>query len=165
MRETAALTLRMLAGLAAAPVAAALISVGTYDLSWHAGLMPNGIAPHSLDAAAPLFVGVFVLAVVVTGIAAVPGVIWLNQRHRLSLSRLLVFGATTGSLPFVAIVAMVSVAGADGALASEAFSLSGVLVRAAMGVVAGMGGAATFWLVGVCGTTDGAGRSSLPLGT
>jgi len=33
-----------------------------------------------------------------------------------------------------------------------------------MGVVAGAGGAGTFWLVGVCGTTDGTGRSAV-LGT
>ncbi|HEU4686922.1 MAG TPA: hypothetical protein VFS23_01100 [Vicinamibacterales bacterium] len=104
MRETAALTLRMLAGLAAAPVAAALISVGTYDLSWHAGLLPHG----------------------------------------------------TGLL---------IVARSEGMMNGDWFTLSGILVRIAMGVIGGAGGAATFWLVSVCGTTDGAGRSSLPLGT
>ena len=165
MRETAALTLRMLAGLAAAPVAAALISVGTYDLSWHAGLMPHGIPLHSLDAASPLFGGVLILAVVVTGAAAVPGVIWLNQRRWLTLGKLLVFGAVTGNFPFAVITALMLVSRADTMMTGDWFTLSGILVRIGMGVIGGAGGAATFWLVSVCGTTDAAGRSSLPLGT
>ena len=152
----------MLAGLAAAPVAAALISVGTYDLSWHVGLMPNGIPLHSLDSAAPLFLGVFILAVVVTGAAAGPGVIWLNQRRWLTLGKLLVFGAITGNLPFAVITAALMM---NTMVTGDWFSLSGFLVRIAMGVIGGAGGAAAFWLVSVCGTTDGAGRSSLPLGT
>ena len=156
------LTLRMLAGLAAAPVAAALISVGTYDLSWHAGLMPNGVPLHSVDQAAPLFIGVFILAVVVTGAAAVPGVIWLNQRRWLTLGRLLVFGAITGNLPFAVITALLMV---SRMVTGDWFSLSGVLVRIGMGVIGGAGGAATFWIISVCGTSDGAGRSSLPIGT
>jgi hypothetical protein len=158
----------MLAGLAAAPLAAALIAVGTYDLSWHAGLIPHGIAPHSLDAAAPLFLGLFILAVVVTGIAAVPGVIWLNQRRWLSLASLLVLGAVVGHLPFALIVVGILVANL-GALSRDAaanwYGLSGALVRIAMGTVAGAGGAATFWLMSACGTRGGTGRSSLPLGT
>jgi hypothetical protein len=84
MRSGGTLTLRMLAGLAAAPVAAAVISVGVYDAFWHAGLMPNGAPMHSVDAAAAFGAGVFILAVVVTGVAAVPGVLWLNGRHSLS---------------------------------------------------------------------------------
>jgi hypothetical protein len=49
-------------------------------------------------------------------------------------------------------------------VAANWYGLSGAITNIAMGVVVGAGGAATFWLVSVCGTTDGAGRSSLPLG-
>jgi hypothetical protein len=165
-RSSAALTLRMLAGLTAAPVAATVISVGVYDAFWHTGLMPHGVPLHSIDEAVPLGAGVFVLAVVVTGAAAVPGVIWLNERRSLTLGRLLMFGAVIGNLPFVLIVAGIVVAN-QGALNAEVagnwYGLSGALVRITMGVVAGAGGAATFWLVSVCGTLTEDGRSSLPL--
>jgi hypothetical protein len=130
----------MLAGLAAAPVAAAVISVGVYDALWHAGLMPNGAPMHSVDAAVAFGAGVFILAVVVTGVPAVPGVLWLNERHSLTLGRLLVFGAVIGNLPFVLIVAGIIVANL-GALNAEVarnwYGLPGALVRIAMGIVRG----------------------------
>ena len=74
MRSSAAQTLRLLAGFAAAPVAAAVISVGVYDAFWHIGWMPNGAPLHSVGAAVAFGAGVFILAVVVTGAAAVLGV-------------------------------------------------------------------------------------------
>jgi len=167
MRSSAAITLRMLAGLAAAPVAAAVISVGVYDAFWHTGWMPNGAPLHSIDAAVAFGAGVFILAVVVTGAAAVLGVIWLNERRWLRLGKLLVFGAVIGNLPFALIVAGVIVARLVGALTGDIsqnwYGLSGALANIAMGVVAGAGGAATFWLVSVCGTLTEDGRSSLPL--
>jgi len=163
IRETAILTLRLLAGLAAAPVAAAAISVALLDGFWHAGLMPDGAPPHSLDSVIAVGLGVMILAVMMTG-AAMPFVLWLNKRGWLTLGKLVVLGAVIGNLPFVAITSIVMVAGLDTALKVSWFSLSGVLVRVMMGVVAGAGGAGTFWLVGVCGTTDGTGRSAV-LGT
>jgi hypothetical protein len=163
VRETAILTLRLLAGFAAAPVAATAISVGLLDVFWHAGLMPEGAPPHSIDDVVAVGLGVMILAVLTIG-AAMPGVLWLNKRGCLTLGRLLMLGAVVGNLPFVAITGIVIVGGAHTALDARWFSLTGILVRVAMGVVAGAGGAATFWLVGVCGATDGAGRSSL-LGT
>jgi hypothetical protein len=167
MRSSAALTLRMLAGLAAAPVAAVLSSVGVYDAFWHAGLMQHGVPLHSIDAAAPLAAGVFTLGVVVTGVAAVPGVIWLNERRSLTLARLLMFGAVIGNLPFALIVAGVIVArlvgGLTGDISQNWYGLSGALANIAMGVVAGAGGAATFWLVSVCGTTADDRRSTVPV--
>ena len=158
----------MLAGLAAAPVAAAVISVGVYDAFWHAGLMPYGAPLHSVGAAVAFGAGVFILAVVVTGAAAVLGVIWLNERRWLTPGRLLVFGAVIGNLPFALIVAGIVVvqlgAGTPiGDIPRYWYGLGGALARIAMGVVAGAGGAATFWLVGVCGTLTEDGRSSLPL--
>jgi hypothetical protein len=76
------------------------------------------------------------------------------------------FGAVIGNLPFVLIVAGIIVANL-GALNAEVarnwYGLSGALVRIAMGVVAGSGGAATFWFVNVRGTLTEDGRSSLPL--
>ena len=160
MRETAVLTLRLLAGLAAAPVAAAAISVGLLDIFWHAGLMPDGAPPHSLDAVVAVSFGVIILAVTMTG-AAMPFVLLLNKRGWLTLGKLLLLGAVLGNLPFIAITGLVIATGSETALTASWFSLSGILVRIAMGVVAGAGGAATFWLVSVCGTTDGTGRSAL----
>jgi len=167
MQASARPTLRLLAGLAAAPVAVAVISVGVYDVFWHAGLMPNGAPLHSVDAAVSVGAGVFILAMPVTGVAAL-GVIWLNYRRWLTLGRLLVFGAVIGNLPFALIVAGIVVAqlGAGtpiGEIPRYWDGLGGALVRIAMGVVAGAGGAATFWLVSVPGTRTADGRSSLPL--
>lgn len=163
MRETAVLTLRLLSGFAAAPVAAAVISVGLLDVFWHAGLLPDGAPPHSLDSVAAVGLGVMILAVMTLG-AAMPGILWFNKRGWLTLGNLLLLGAVVGNLPLTVITGSVIVSGSDTALAASWFSLSGILVRVAMGVLAGAGGAATFWLVGVQGATDGAGRSSL-LGT
>jgi hypothetical protein len=157
----------MLAGLAAAPVAAAFISVGTYEAFWHAGLIPHGAPIHSFDAAVALGFGVLILAVVVTGTAAVPGVIWLNKKRWLTLGKVLAFGAVVGNMPFALIVAGVIVARLSGVLTGDVaenwYGLSGAIVRVAMGVAAGAGGAATFWLVSVCGTLAEDGRSTLPL--
>jgi hypothetical protein len=167
MRETATLTLRMLAGLAAAPVATAVISVGAYDLLWHAGLTVTGAPVHSLDSAVSFGAGVFILAVPTTGAAAL-GVIWLNHRRWLTLGKLLLFGAVVGNLPFAVIVAGVFAINPGVALrdvAANWYGLFGALANIAMGIIVGASGAATFWLVSVCGATDGAGRWSLPLGT
>ena len=167
MRSSAALTLRIFAGLAAAPVVAAVISVGMYDALWHVGLMPNGVPIHWIDSAIALGAGVFILAVVVTGTAAVLGVIWLNDRRSLTLGRVVVFGAVIGNLPFAVIVAGTIVAHLAGVLTGDVaqnwYGWSGALVRLALGVVAGGGAAATFWLVSVWGTLTDDGRSSLPL--
>jgi hypothetical protein len=125
-------------------------SVGVYDLFWHAGLTPQGVPLHSVDAAAAFGAGVFILAVVMTGAAAVLVVIWLNERRWLTLGKLIVFGAVIGNLPFALIVAGVIVARLVGALTGDIsqnwYGLSGALTNIAMGVVAGAGGAATFWL-------------------
>jgi hypothetical protein len=167
MRETAMLTLRMLAGFAATPVATAVIAVGAYDLFWHAGWTPTGAPVHSLDSAVSLGAGVFILAAPTTGAAAL-GLIWLNHRRWLTPGRLLLFGAVVGNLPFAVIVAGVFVMNLRVPLpevAANWYGLFGALRNIAMGVIVGTGGAATFWLVSICGTTDGAGRSSLPLGT
>ena len=167
MRETARLTLRMLAGFAATPVATAVIAVGGYDVFWHAGLTPTGVPVHSLDAAASFGAGVFILAVPTTGAAAL-GVIWLNHRRWLTLGKLLLLGAVVGNLPFAIIVAGVVAMNpgvAPREVAANWYGLFGALTNIAMGIIVGAGGAATFWLLSVCGTTDGAGRSSLPLGT
>jgi hypothetical protein len=168
MRSNASLTLRVLAGFAAAPVAAALISVGVYEAFWHAGLMPNGAPIHSIDSAVALGAGVFILAVVVTGAAAVPGVMWLADKGPLTLGRLLALGAIVGNAPFAVIVAgIVAVQLGEGTPISDIppywYGSPGALVRIAMGIVAGAGAAATFWLVSVCGTRVEGGRSSLPL--
>ena len=161
------LTVRMLAGFAATPVAAAVIAVGAYDLFWHGGLTATGAPIHSLESAASFGAGVFILAVPATGVAAL-GVIWLNHRRRLTLGKLLLFGAVVGNLPFAIIVAGVFAMNpgvAPREVAANWYGLFGALTNIALGVIVGTGGAATFWLVSVCGTTDGAGRSSLPLGT
>ncbi len=87
----------------------------------------NGAPLHSIDAAVAFGAGVFILAVVMTGAAAVLGVIWLNERRWLRLGKLLVFGAVIGNLPFALIVAGVIVAHLVGGVPTG--DISQILVR------------------------------------
>jgi hypothetical protein len=159
---------RMLFAFAVVPFAAALISMGSYDLFWHAGFLPQGAPIHSVDAAQAMFAGVMVIAVPMTLIGTVPGVLWLNRKRWLTFSRLVALGAVLGNLPFVLIViGIVFVQLLSGTPVRDIgrywYGVSGFFVRTALGVVVGAGSAAAFWLVAVCGTTGESGRSSLPL--
>ncbi len=94
--------------------------------------------------------------------------LWLNRKRWLTFGRLVALGAVLGNLPFVLIViGIILVQLVSGTPVPEIgrnwYGVSGFLVRAAMGVVAGGGSAAAFWLIAVCGTTSESGRSSLPL--
>jgi hypothetical protein len=149
--------LRMLAGFALVPPTAVLITLGTYQLMWHAGALPFGAPIHSLDSAGSLGVGVAILAVLMTVFGAVPGVIWLNGRRSLSLGRLLILGAGLGSVPFALIVlGVVTVHAMSGTLSTDIgrywHGTSGAAVRLTMGLITGMGSAAIFWFVGVRST-------------
>jgi hypothetical protein len=144
--------LRMLAGFALVPPMAVLITLGTYELMWHAGLVPFGAPIHSLDSAGSLSAGVTILAVLMTVFGAVPAVIWLNGRR--SLGRLLILGAALGSVPFALIVlGVVTVHAMNGTLSADVgrywHGLSGAAVRVTMGLISGMGSAAAFWFVGI----------------
>src|SRR5262245_33744254 len=144
--------LRMIAGLAVAPIAATLIALSTYDAFWHAGLFPDGAPLHSLDSAASLGTGIAILAVLTTAAAAVPGVMWLKRHGPLSLGRLMVLGALLGNVPFTLIIAGVVVTNAISGRPSPDFE--GAPVRISLGVISGAGSAAVFWFVAVCGTAD-----------
>lgn len=159
----------MLLGFAVVPFAAALISMGSYELFWHAGFLPQGAPIHSVDAAQAMFAGVMIIAVPMTLIGTLPGVLWLNRKGWLTFSRLVALGAVLGNLPFglivIGVIVVQLVAGTPvPEIGRNWYGVSGFLVRASMGALAGAGSAAAFWLVGVCGTTDESGRSSLPLG-
>ena len=156
--QSLGLALRMIAGFTMAPAAATLIAVATYDGFWHAGLFPQGAPLHSLDSAASLGAGVAILAVLMT-VAAGPSVVWLKAHGPLSLRRLLGLGAVLGNVPFaVIIVGIVATNAISGTLSPDIskywYGLRGALVRVALGVICGMGSAAVFWLVAVCGTTN-----------
>lgn len=149
--------LRMLAAFALVPPTAVLITVGTYELMWHAGVLPFGGPIDSLDSAGSLGAGVAILAVLMTVFGAIPGVIWLNARRSLSLGRLLILGAGVGSVPFALIVlGLVTVHAMNGSLSADMgrywHGLSGAAVRVTMGLISGMGSAAAFWFVGIRST-------------
>ena len=161
-------SVRMLLGFAAVPPAAALIAMGTYELFWHAGFLPHGAPIHSMDAAQSDFAGLTILAVIMTGIGAVPGVLWLRDRGWLTLGRLLALGAIFGNVPFALIVlGIVVVQLASGTPVADIGlyweGVSGFVVRTTMGVLAGAGSAVAFWLVSVCGTTADDRRSTVPV--
>lgn len=142
--------LRMIAGLAVAPVSATLIAVSAYDAFWHAGLFPEGAPLHSLDSAASLGLGVAILAVPTTFAAAVPGVMWLRRHGPLSLGRLMMLGALLGNVPFALIIAGIVVVNAfRGTLVVHYWYGFEALVRVSLGVISGAGSAAVFWLVAV----------------
>jgi hypothetical protein len=150
---------RMLLGFAAAPFVAAFISLGSYEAFWHGGFLPQGAPVHSIDAAQSLFAGVMILAGIMTLSTAVPGVLWLNRRGWLTFGKVVLLGAVAGNLPFVliiiGIVVVQIVAGTSSADIPRYWEgLSGTAVRSMMGTVGGAGAAATFWLVGVCGTPN-----------
>jgi hypothetical protein len=159
---------RMLFGFAVVPFAAVLFSLGAYEAFWHGGFLPQGAPIHSMDAAQAMFAGVMIIAVPMTLIGTVPGVLWLNRKGWMTFGRLVALGAILGNLPFVLIViGIILVQLMSGTSVPEIgrnwYGVSGFLVRTAMSVVAGAGSAAAFWLVAVCGTTGESGRSSLPL--
>jgi len=84
-------------------------------------------------------------------------VVWLKTRRTLSLSRLLMLGAVLGNVPFAVImIVIVAVHVASGTLSADIGQYwegwSGAGIRAAMGVMCGIGSAAVFWVVAVRGT-------------
>ena len=115
-----------------------------------------------------MFAGVMIIAVPMTLIGTVPGVLWLNRKGWLTFGRLVALGAVLGNLPFALIVInIILVQLVSGTPVSEIGrnwgGVSGFLVRTTLGMVAGAGSATAFWLVAVSGTTDEPGPSSLPL--
>ena len=148
---------RMLFGFAVVPFAASLVSIGSVELFWHAGLLTQGAPIHSVDAAQAVFAGAMIIAVPMTLIGTVPGVLWLRRNGWLTFARLVALGAALGSFPYVAIVIGIIVvqvvAGTPGTdIGRNWYGLSGFLVSVAMTVIGGAGSAVAFWLVAVCGT-------------
>src|SRR5688500_12065292 len=101
MRATS--PVRMLLGFAFVPLAAVLVAMATYELFWHLGFLPQGGPIHSIDAAQWLFGGLTIIAVFMTGAAAV-GVLLLNDRGSLTFGRLVLLGAALGNVPFALIL-------------------------------------------------------------
>ena len=164
MRSTR--SIRMLLGFAAVPAAAVLIAMATYELFWHGGFLPHGAPIHSVDAAQSMVAGLTIIAVITTGIAAVPGVLWLKNSGSLTFGRLVLLGAALGNVPFAIIVIGIIVAQLAGGIPVADTGrywegMSGFVVRTSMGIFAGAGSAAAFWLVTFCGTTDAARESPL----
>src|SRR5437667_10004873 len=130
--------LRMLAGFVVVPPTAVLITLTTYDALWHAGLLADGAPIHTLDSAASLGTGVAILAVLMTVVGVVPGVLWLMNRHQLSLRRLLLLGAALGNVPFAVIIVGVLVVQLmrgehAGDVGQYWYGLPGAVIRTAMG--------------------------------
>ena len=150
---------RMLFGFAVVPIAASIVSIGAVELFWHAGLLPQGAPIHSVDAAQAVFAGALIIAVPMTLIGTVPGVLWLRRNGCLTCVRLVALGAVLGSLPFLLIVIgiiVVQVVARTPAtdIGRNWYGLSGFLVSMAVAVIGGAGSAVVFWLVAVCGTDD-----------
>jgi hypothetical protein len=159
---------RILLGFAVVPFAAALISMGSYDVFWHAGFLQEAAPIHSVDKAQFIFASVMLMAVPMTLIGAVPGVLWLHRNGWLTFGRLVALSAILGSVPFALIniwIIVSHLAGfvpiTDTGLYKE--GVSGFVVRIAQSVFAGAGSAIAFWLIAVAGTAGQPGRSSLPL--
>src|SRR4051812_38094995 len=94
---------RRVLGCLLLPPGAASVGLITYDVMWHAGLLPQGAPIHSVDAAESLGLGIAILAVVTLG-AVLPGIAWLSRTGRLSIGSLVMLGAALGNMPFVVIV-------------------------------------------------------------
>jgi hypothetical protein len=91
----------------------------------------------------------------------------LKDSGSLSLARLVLLGAALGNVPFALIViGIIAAQLGRGTPVAEIGSywdgLSGFVVRTSMGIFAGAGSAAAFWLVTFCGTTDAERGSSRP---
>jgi hypothetical protein len=158
---------RLLLGFAIVPPVAVLIAIATYELFWHAGFLPQGGPVHSIDAAQAMIGGLTIIAVPMTLVAAVPGVLWLERSGSLTFGRLVALGSLLGNVPFALIVMVIIVVQMSSGtpladIGRYWYGMSGFAVRTALGVAAGAGSAAAFWLVSVCGTPSEAGRSSLP---
>jgi len=151
----------MLVGFALIPPTAVLFTLVTYDLMFQTRLLPQGAPMDSLDSAESLAAGVGILAVVMTLLGAVPGVISLIHRRSLSLARLLILGAALGNVPFALIVlGVIALHAVRGTLSADIarywYGLSGAAVRVAMGLITGTGSAAAFWFI--IGTRDASGQ-------
>ena len=147
----------MLAGFLLAPFSAAGIGVVTYDSMWHLGFLSAGGPIHSLDAAESLGLGLAILAIVMTVVGAVPGVMWLSSRGGVSVRSLVMLGALLGNIPFAVIVVGIAVAALRrgenlGDLGQYWYGLGGAVVRVVLGIVTGVGSALVFWVVAILGT-------------
>jgi hypothetical protein len=94
---------RVLVGLVTLPLAAGVLMFATCLLLWRLDVwIFEGSG--SFDAAVSLGLGIVIVAAPATGIA-IPVVLWLLWRERLSLRNLLLTGVVVGNVPFAVIVA------------------------------------------------------------
>jgi type III secretory pathway component EscT len=139
----------------------------TYVGLWLAGVHVFEGTPRDLpgarDAAIGLALGVTILSVIVTALAALPAFLWMAKRSPPSRANVLFLGAALGNLPFATIVVVILIVQtANHTLSPDVarlwFGLYGAMRAIALGLLIGTSSAAVFWATATAGThRDGSG--------
>lgn len=154
---SAVAVLRLAAAFVVTPVVAGVVMfIIDVGLSYSGIHVFNGTPYNPVDAAIGLALGVTIIGFGVTG-AAVPAVLWMASRGRLSLRNVLLLGAALGNVPFAAIVVSILVVQVvNGTLSHDVArlwdGLYGTVRAIALGLLIGPASAAVFWVIGVSGT-------------
>ncbi|HSL22725.1 MAG TPA: hypothetical protein VK886_14420 [Vicinamibacterales bacterium] len=151
-------SVRLLLGLAVTPATAVLVALIVYDALCYSGMLSGGAPIDSLDGAASFGMGVGILAVAMTA-WAVPLLLYLNERRRLSFRNVLALGAALGNVPFAIVILGIVVAHPiretlTGDVGRLWYGFSGFVQRVVLGSAVGMSSAAAFWSVAIRGNRD-----------
>lgn len=145
--------LRLFVGLALQPFVAAALGFASFPLVDYTGRPLYGGFPADPVASAISFsFGVGIVALVVTVCGALPTVLYLLKRGRLTLKQVLVGGAVLGNAPFIVLVAGILVSHvARGMMSPDVgqlwYGFRGAIRATAISSYLGVGSAAVFWLV------------------
>lgn len=146
----------MLCGFVLVPPAIGMLTFVGFRLLHGLQVLPYGGAlVDPAGAAASIGLAVGILAFLVTVAWALPGVLWLAARGPVRLRQLLALGAALGNAPLLLIIVgatLVNLAAGTFERGRGLYDVDGNVVRVIIGVVCGMAGAATFWLMAVRGT-------------
>ena len=142
--------LRLAAASVAAPLAAVVIALASYQALWSGGLLSGGASIAGADAAASLGLGVVIIALLMTA-TAVPLLFRVERRRSLSFRLLILLGAVLGNVPFAAVVTAVAVLNPGEVLSGTVgrywYGASGAMERIVLGLASGTSAAAVFWVV------------------
>ena len=146
---------RLVAGLAMTPLTAGVVMFATFLALWSVGLdvFHLGLAWDPIDPAIALALGAGLLAIPLTGAAAV-AVVGSRQDTPLTLSRVLVIGAGVGCVPvslslLILLFQQLQGTGSSPASLSECCNTFGLIRNTLLGLWVGVASAFVFWLVGV----------------
>lgn len=152
--------IRVVASLLLPPIAAGVVMFLTYMGLWYVGIYVfEGPPPSDGLGARHIAMGlafyVTLVAVAMTG-AAVPAVLWIGSRGRLTLRNLLLLGAVLGNVPFALIVVSILVVQLMKSTLSPDvarlwYGFYGTVRAVALGLLLGISSAAVFWVIGIRG--------------